>query len=81
MNIKNFSDWINLCGSIFRYNVSDTESYEMLINCYYTDTPIETANATLYKINYIKKENNIYLINRTLIGESLPVFELINMIN
>lgn len=79
-DISNLNNWINVSGTIFRFIRSKWESYEIMINCYYSDTPIETANATLYKIKYVENMDNKYMIERILIRESLPICELLTIL-
>lgn len=80
--ILHLNNWTNVnndwCG-IYRYVISAKVAYEILIECHYIDTPIETAKASLYLVGLWYTKNNEILLEREKLGESLPVQELLQI--
>lgn len=73
--IKVGNDW---CG-IYRYVIAAKVAYEIIIECHYLDTPIETAKASLYLIGLWHTKDNQNLLERELLGQSLPIQELLQI--
>ena len=76
MNMKSFQfeawDRIpNLIGS-YKFEINSKCTYEIFIECYYFDTPIETAKASLC----ITKISDNSVITREWIEKELPIQEL-----
>lgn len=69
------NDW---CG-IYRYVIGPKVAYEIIVECHYLVTNIETAKASLYLVGlWYDKENNSVL-EREKLGESLPIQELLEI--
>lgn len=81
-NILDLNKWTKVandwCG-IYRYVIAPKCAYEIIVNFYYLDTDILTADASLYVIGmWSKKDNPRTFIERELIAEHKPISELLN---
>lgn len=79
LDLKNWkkveNDW---CG-IYRYVIAAKVAYEIIVECHYLDTPIETAKASLYLIGLWRDNDNNNLLEREKLAESLPIQELLKI--
>lgn len=80
--ILDFSNWTKFCNEwcgLYRYAVSPKCAYEIVVEGHYLDTPIETAMASLYIVGLWDTSDGGTLLEREMIGESLPIQELLPM--
>lgn len=82
--ILDFSNWTKIskndsCG-LYRYAIAPKVAYEIVIECHYIDTPIETAKATLYIVG-LWRSGSTGVLEREKLAESLPIQELLEIAN
>ena len=72
--ILNFNNWSKISDQIgaYKFEINSKYMYEIFIECYYFDTPIETAKASLC----ITKISDNSVITREWIEKELPIQEL-----
>lgn len=78
-NIKNLSNWTKINDSQFRYVIGTKVAYEIFVEFWYDDTPIETAKASLCLTGYWHNKNNSNSIEREWLGKELPIQELLEI--
>ena len=61
-----------------RYVIGPKVSYEIIIECHYIDTPIETAKDSLFIVG-LWHEQHKSVLEREKLGESLPIQELLEI--
>lgn len=76
-----FKNWINENFGIYRYYINEFLFYEIIIECHYKCTPVETAKASLYKVIIHNKGLDNEYIERICKKQSLPIQELLNFFN
>lgn len=67
-------------SGIYRYYINEFLFYEIIIECHYKCTPIETAKASLYKVMIHNRGLNDEYLERELKSKSLPIQELLYFI-
>lgn len=82
--LLDFNNWTKISkndwSGLYRYAISSKVAYEIVIECHYIDTPIETAKATLYMVGLWRCGNSAVL-DREKLAESLPIQELLELAN
>ena len=82
--LLDFNNWTKIsndwCG-LYRYVIGAKVAYEIVIECHYTDTPIETAKATLYIVGLWRTNDGGTVLEREKLAESLPIQELLEIAN
>lgn len=77
--IKNISNWTKISDSQFRYVIAAKVAYEILVEFWFNDTPIETAKASLCITGYWHNKNTSDSIEREWLGKELPIQELLEI--
>lgn len=79
LELKNWSQVANDWTGIYRYVIGAKVAYEIFVECHYHDTPIETARASLYITGLWTTKDGQSLLERELLGKSLPIQELLQI--
>ena len=76
--MKDFKNWKEISKGYYRYIISSNAAYEIFIEYWTHDTPIETAKASLCFVGdwYWDK---VSLTEREWLGKELPVQELLEI--
>jgi hypothetical protein len=76
-DMKELKNWEKVNIGYYRFNYAPKKFYEIFIEYWYPDTPIETARASLCRLS----ENGFPIdkIDRIWLKKNLPVFELIEI--
>lgn len=77
--IKTISNWTKISNSQFRYIISSNVAYEILVEFWYDDTPIETAKASLCLTGFWHNKNTSDTVEREWLGKHLPIQELLEI--
>lgn len=81
--MKDFKNWREISKGYYRYVISSNAAYEIFIEYWFHDTPIETAKASLCfvgdwyrdKVGTTERE----WLEREWLGKELPVQELLEI--
>lgn len=76
--MKDFKNWREISKGYYRYVISSNVAYEIFIDYWLHDTPIETAKASLCLVGdwYC---NKVRTTERKWLAEELPVQELLEI--
>lgn len=76
--MKDFKNWKEISKGYYRYVISSNAAYEIFIEYWLHDTPIETAKASLCLVGdwYC---NKVSTTEREWLGKELPVQELLEI--
>ena len=76
--MKDFKNWREISKGYYRYVISSNVAYEIFIEYWLHDTPIETAKASLCLVGdwYC---NKVSTTEREWLGKELPVQELLKI--
>lgn len=76
--MKDFKNWKEISKGYYRYVISSNAAYEIFIEYWLHDTPIETAKASLCLVGdwYCDK---VSTTEREWLGKELPVQELLEI--
>jgi hypothetical protein len=76
--MKDFKNWREISKGYYRYVISSNVAYEIFIEYWLHDTPIETAKASLCLVGdwYCNKARTT---EREWLGKELPVQELLEI--
>ena len=76
--MKDFKNWREISKGYYRYVISSNVAYEIFIEYWLHDTPIETAKASLCLVGdwYCDK---VSTTEREWLGKELPVQELLEI--
>ena len=79
--IKNLDCWAkeNDWNGHFRFAVAAKCAYEIFVECWYMDTPIETAKGSLCVTGMWRDRKNGDSVEREWIGKHLPIQELLEI--
>lgn len=71
--MKDFNNWEKVNVGCYRFNDAPKKFYEIFIEYWFPDSPIETARASLCRLS------EGFPIHRIWLMKDLPVFELIEI--
>lgn len=84
--MKDFKNWREISKGYYRYVISSNVAYEIFIEYWLHDTPIETAKASLCrtKTSYCLVpdwylNNEVTMTEREWLGKELPIPELLEI--
>lgn len=76
--MKDFKNWKEISKGYYRYVISSNAAYEIFIEYWIHDTPIETAKASLCLVGDWYR-NKVSTTEREWLGKELPVQELLEI--
>jgi hypothetical protein len=77
--MKELKNWKEVSKGYFRYVISSNVAYEIFIENWWHDTPIETAKASLCIVGDWYYKNGKSITEREWLGEELPIKELLEI--
>lgn len=79
LDIRNFKNWTKISNGYYRFVIASSVAYEILIEFWYVDSPIETAKASLCIVGEWKNKNAASSLEREWLGKDLPIQELLEI--
>lgn len=77
--MKEFKNWTKVSKGYYRYVIASNVAYEIFIEYWGHETPIETAKASLCLIgNWCNKDRKSFT-ERVWLGKELPIQELLEI--
>lgn len=77
--MKDFKNWKEVSKGYFRYVISSNVAYEIFIEYWEHETPIETAKASLCLIGDWYYKDRKSMTEREWIANDLPICELVKI--
>lgn len=77
--MKYFRNWTEVSKGYFKYVIDANFAYEIFIEYWSHDTPIETARASLCVIGVWRNKTPINTTERKWIAKDLPICELVKI--
>lgn len=76
LDVKN---WTQVEHGILRYVIAAKVAYEIIIERWEVDKPIETAIASLCVVGYWHNQDGTSILDRVWLGKEQPISELLNV--
>lgn len=77
--MKDINNWIEVSKGYYRFVISCNVAYEIFIDYWELDTPVETAKGTLCLIGEWNNKNKANSLEREWLGKELPIQELLKI--
>ena len=77
--MKEIKSWAYISKGYFRFVISSNVAYEILVECWFLGTPIETAKASLCLIGEWRNNDRSVSMEREWLAKELPIQELLEI--
>ena len=77
--LRKLENWTEVSRGYYRYAILPGVAYEIFVEYWGHDTPIETAKASLCLYGEWREKTNKNVTEREWLGKELPIQELLNM--
>lgn len=77
--MKDIKNWKEVSKGYYRYVIGANVAYEIFVEFWYHNTPIETAKASLCLIGDWYKNDGSSSMEREWLGRELPIQELLKI--
>ena len=77
--MKEIKNWTEKSKGYFRFVISSNVAYEILVEYWVLDTPIETAKASLCLIGEWRNNDGSVSMEREWLAKELPIQELLEI--
>ena len=77
--MKELKNWREISKGYYRYVIASNVAYEILVEYWYINTPIETAKASLLLVGEWHNKDNSISMEREWLAKELPIQELLDI--
>jgi hypothetical protein len=77
--MKELKNWTEVSKGYYRYVIASNVAYEIFVEIWWHDTPIETAKASLCIVGDWHTKDGKSITEREWLGKELPIQELLEI--